>query len=601
MGKPKEKKGEKATRKKDMKKGPLLFQTTLPVTVPTPAVTDPKALKKLEKKRNRAIAAAEAAAAEPSSTDNEDPESEEGRKIKRKKSSRVKLHRDKITIKEFTNTTKFPGFLKTSHLDQNNKRGKVTRFVAGVGWVDGEGQVVDDSVVRKAVEKQKYALGTESGVEGDFEKATNGSRQEMKEDVQEKTSNGDDEEMPDTYADSESSASKSESKSELDPTEAAEKVLSNGGVIGMSPEPVGNHDAGSTNSEESGSKSQSKFDSEQSGVDEDAENRHELVQDTTHKKPTPRIASRSHESQGFDASSTPSSPEAESNSCGSESGDEGESESEDGEEEEKQREEIKPAKIQVALRAPTLKLSIPTESASEANKPHPLEALFKPTTNVSTTVDAEPASGGLFNFSFADEGDDDGPAEAVETSHHRPYRSAAPTPDTAVVSKTIKWPDLARISPFEPTSPIAPRKLSFQQAPAAVSGDLDAPLLFQGNAESAYLRGLSIWSGGHLPQAKSITELPPDEEEEDADPKAPKKRKRKGNANEVLIGKHKERKVGQGSAVAKRAETRKEIWKERFFKYRGEWNREWKNKKREAGKLARRKQRERGIGDEEAK
>ena len=60
--------------------------------------------------------------------------------------------------------------------------------------------------------------------------------------------------------------------------------------------------------------------------------------------------------------------------------------------------------------------------------------------------------------------------------------------------------------------------------------------------------------------------------------------------------KHKERKIGQGSVVARSAQTRKEIWQERFFKYRGEWNREWKNKKREAGKLARRKKREHGLG-----
>lgn len=549
-----------------MKKGSLLFQTTLPPTIPTPVVTDPKALKKLEKKRKRAIAAAEAAAAEFPSSDSGESGSEEGRKVKRKKvkkALKMKLPQDKTIIKEFTGNTKFPGFLKTSQLDPSNKRGKVTQFVEGVGWVDWEGQLVDDSVVKKVVEQRENALGAGSEVvEVELTEVADGSGQGMK-DVKGRGSNGDDEEMEDAYVDSEP---------------------------------------------------QSELLSEQSGVDKDMESKHGHVKETALENSTPSIARKGNNPvEEFDTSATSSSSEAESNSSGgeasggeasnndensgdSEYGDESESEIESEEVEEEKRHEG--LKTQGTLRAPSLKLSIPTESTSEANKPHPLEALFKPTTDISTTADVVTSSGGLFNFSFADDDNDyeDVPVGTFEASNNRPYRSAAPTPDTAVVSKTIKWPELARISSFEPTSPITPQKPPFQQTPATAPSDLDAPLLFQGNAESAYLRGLSIWSGGHLPEAKSVTELPPDEEEEESGPKATKKKKRKGNVNEVAIGKHKERKIGQGSAVANRAETRKEIWKERFFKYRGEWNREWKNKKREAGKLARRKKRERGIG-----
>ncbi|RPB20680.1 hypothetical protein L211DRAFT_498501 [Terfezia boudieri ATCC MYA-4762] len=516
MGKHKDKKDKNGAREEARKKGSLLFQTTLPPTIPTPVVTDPKTLKKLEKKRKRAIAVAEAAAiADFSSSDNGGLESEEGRKIKRKKvkkARKMKLPQDKTVIKEFTSNTKFPGFLKVSQLDPSNKQGKVKQFLEGVGWVDGEGQLVDNSPMKKAVEKRRYVLGSGSeGVEVELRKAMDGRGQETKEDVKGRSSNGDDEEMEDA---------------------------------------------------------------------------HEHIMETVLENSTHSIARESHEQVGkFNVSAASSSSEAEN-----------ESESEVVEDKNR-HEEVRPTKIQVTPRAPPLKLSIPTDSISEANKPHPLEAIFKPTANFSTTMGAVTSGGGLFNFSFAnDDDDEDVPAKTFEASDNRPYRSAAPTPDTAVFSKTTKWPDLAKISAFEPTSPIAPRKLSFQHASTTVPGALDAPLLFQGNVESAYLRGLSIWSGGHLPEAKSITELPPDEEEKEAGPEALKKKKRKGNVNEVPIGKHKERKVGQGSAVADRAETRKEIWKERFFRYRGEWNKEWKNKKREAGKLARRKKRERGIG-----
>ena len=609
MGKPKDKKDKKETRKEDIKKSSLLFQTTLPPTIPTPTVTDPKALKKLEK-RKRAIAAAEAtAAAESSSSDSGGSERREGKKKRKmaKIASKVKPPRDKITIKEFTSNTKFPGFLKTSQLDPSNKRDKVTQFVEGMGWIDGEGQLVDDSAVKKAVTKRKNVLGARLGqVEVELE-VSNESRQRMKEEIKRRSSD-DDEEMEDAYMNSESPVSDPESESESNLAEAAEKAQSKGEIIGKSSEPVCNHNAGNSSSKKSDPESLSDFRSEQKDIDEDAGRKHKET--AAFEKSTLSIARKSHKSgEESGTSSISSSPGAKSDfsegsgsgnetshndesSGGSEGEDESEIEDEGEEEEENRYDELKSTKTQVTLRAPSLKLSIPTESTSEANKPHPLEALFKSTTDVGAGASGR----GLFNFSFADDDDDeDTPAETFGTSNSRPYRSAAPTPDTAVASKTIKWPDLAKISPFEPTSPIAPRKLSLQQAPTTVPVDLDAPLLFQNNVDSAYLRSLSILSGGHLPEAKTLTELPPDEEEEEVDPEAPKK-KRKGNANEVAIGKHKERKVGQGSAVASRGETRKEIWKERFFKYRGEWNREWKNKKREVGKLARRKQRERGTG-----
>ncbi|KAI5794278.1 hypothetical protein DFH27DRAFT_654392 [Peziza echinospora] len=239
---------------------------------------------------------------------------------------------------------------------------------------------------------------------------------------------------------------------------------------------------------------------------------------------------------------------------------------------------------------PALKLSIPSTTTT-ISAPHPLEALFKPTgAPVAST------GGNLFNFTPDDEEDEDEDTEMPDSippvTPLKRYRSAAPTPDTAVVGKTIHWPEpsAAFAKPqrgFEPTTPVAPKKLPF-------SGG-EAPLLLQASSDSTYLLNLSIWSPGTLPAAKGITEPPPPEEDEE-DPNDPKRKKRKGNANDLAVKKHKERKIGMGVGVVEKGASGKDVWKENFFRYRGEWNREWKNKKREAGKLERRKKGDRAQG-----
>jgi hypothetical protein len=177
------------------------------------------------------------------------------------------------------------------------------------------------------------------------------------------------------------------------------------------------------------------------------------------------------------------------------------------------------------------------EAQSSSTKPtlpklniHPLEVLYKPT--VLAAGDAEKAAdAGTFKFGFGEmeSSDDDEPLHLVSTPHRNDpnrYRSGAPTPDTAIGSKRFFSPAATPVIPL----------------PA--SGN-DAPLLFM-HEESRFLKGLSLWQGLPVPKVLQKAES----EEED-----------------------------MGMA---------ERWKKVFYENRGEWNREWKRKRKEGLKAKRR-------------
>lgn len=584
--KDKREQGNNKLKDQHVQKGSLLFQTTLPTTNPSPAHTDSKVARKLETKRKRLTTAAEAVTGNLGSEETgSDSESEKKhKKQKAKKIPDLKIPKEKITVKEFTRSQRFPGFLKTSHLDPNNKKGKVKEFVEGLGWVDDNGDVVDDSAVKRAG-KQGSALGA-GGIKAKSEVGADKPTKPTKANKEGDNKNVDeDEDIEDSHQEQEPNqyvAEKGTHEKVQTRQASQERVTSS------------NNDD-NTSVESEFQQSHSGFDSDEHEVEGVAgEGVKGKVKEADTLRPSPSRASAKPETATSSISSTlvdsednsSEHSEGEDTSCASDiDASEVESERERAEVEED-------VNLLDAPKLPSLKLAIPSNTAPEGYQPHPLEALFKPTTTAAAN-DAGSSLGNLFDFGLADEDQNESNTqlEILGISHKRPYRSAAPTPDTAVVSKAIRWPDPATVPSFQPTTPIASQNFTHQSLPG--TGDTDAPLLFQGTVDSAYLRGLSIWAGSHLPEAKGVTELPVETEEAE-NSKALKKLKR--NANEMVIGKHKERKIGQGSVVARSAETRKEIWKERFFKYRGEWNREWKNKKREAGKLARRRRRERGIG-----
>ncbi|KAA8909098.1 hypothetical protein FN846DRAFT_943414 [Sphaerosporella brunnea] len=264
------------------------------------------------------------------------------------------------------------------------------------------------------------------------------------------------------------------------------------------------------------------------------------------------------------ASSTP----IEENDASSESGSgsEAESSSEDEEdEEEKEEEKAIATKAKVSSPIPSQKdedcsdssssdEEEPIKSSPSKEKPslaplntkvHPLEALYKP--SAAETM-AEAASGGTFKFGFGsgdseDEDEDDGPA-LVRTPYREPggYRSSAPTPDTAIGTKRF----------FSPTA--SEEGESFAAAPvvAPFLGAVDAPLLFN-HEESRFLKGMSLWQ--KIPRPKAL--LP-----------------------------------GEQEAAGTEAVTDPvELWKKRFYENRGEWNREFKRRRKEGLKAKRKRER----------
>jgi hypothetical protein len=181
---------------------------------------------------------------------------------------------------------------------------------------------------------------------------------------------------------------------------------------------------------------------------------------------------------------------------------------------------------------------------------HPLEALYKPST-ADTTESTTIASTGTFRFGFGggddSEDEDDGVAQ-TSTPYRDPgrYRSSAPTPDTAIGNKRFFSPTSA--SEESPTESKAP-----STSIAPFLGAVDAPLLFN-HEESRFLKGMSLWQ--KLPQPKALL---PSEEQEQA----------------------------EGEAITDPVE----LWKKRFYDNRGEWNREWKRRRKEGLKAKRKRER----------
>lgn len=518
--------GSQSNKEGGVKKGVLLFKTRLLPTTASPAI-DLQAMRNLEKKRKRVFF---------------DDEDQTGQKNMAKKVMKAHLCAGKTIVKEFSSNTKYPGFLKTSQLDPNNMRGKVREFVEGVGWIDGDGNVIDDSAVTRAkLLVERARMMTLEEIES--------LDMDAPRDEQPRSSDHDEGMADASLAAELGETSEFNLKSEL----KLKRDTNLEGTRRRAQSVSGYRDASGNGSYgSSGSR----------GVKEG-------VIEMSSQSP---VAESLSESESELSETTDGSSESIR-----EGGDR------QDETEQAGNTKLQSSEGKSTPKIPSLKLAIPSESDPRENKTQSLKSLFS----------SAQTSGGVFNFEFGDDSDEEeGKSTGAFTTPNRPYRSAAPTPDTAVVSKTIKWPDPAPI-PSEPTTPTRPEKVTFRKP----SIDGDAPLLLQGKVDSAYIQGMSIWSGAYLPEAKALTELPPSDDEEEAkEGNALVKKRKKGTVNEIPIMKHKERKIGQGSVVARSAQTRKEIWQERFFKYRGEWNREWKNKKREAGKLARRKKREHGLG-----
>ena len=187
----------------------------------------------------------------------------------------------------------------------------------------------------------------------------------------------------------------------------------------------------------------------------------------------------------------------------------------------------------------------PTTSSNNAvsTAVHPLQALYKPTAlTLDTSVQSTNTPG--FKFGFGG-GDSDGDSDGDDVRRTAPYRSSTPTPDTAIGNKRF----------FSPTSSVSSRESntftpSTPCAPARHTACSDVPLLFV-HEDSQFLKGMSVWQ--QVPTSKTL--VPKEGEAEGAG---------KGGGGEG--------EDGLGMA---------ELWKKRLNEQRGEWNRDWKRRRRE--------------------
>ncbi|KAF8250991.1 hypothetical protein K440DRAFT_659206 [Wilcoxina mikolae CBS 423.85] len=263
---------------------------------------------------------------------------------------------------------------------------------------------------------------------------------------------------------------------------------------------------------------------------------------------SPVVEQNSNEKLVDEMESEPNPPEDEETAATSSESEAESEESDDDDDDDKDE-----TKLQSSTKVPETSSEAPTKTAASPaparERPtltiHPLEAIYKPT---ALTEDS-PTNDDGFKFGFGGdfpESDDNGSDQDASTITTTPYkdpsryRSSAPTPDTAIGNKRFFSPDST-----------SPTKASFTPStPHAPSSHLpgsDVPLMFP-HYDSPFLHGLSIWS--QIPTPKAF--LPKEGEE--------------------------------NLSVA-------EIWKNRFYEQRGEWNREWKRRRKEALKTKRKRER----------
>lgn len=448
------------------------------------------------------------------------------KKDKEEKKDKKKRKRE-VVIKEFKNNTKFPQFLRASQLDKDQAAEKMaSEYVEGVGWVNAKGDVVEEEKVKKRADG---IMQTEVQVlePADAPKGV---------DVTDASESDDDEVMVDAAT--------------MVPTEAK----------------VGGEDDSSSESESEpqipGKKSQttttSKSDSSSSESSRSGSNEEEATEKTSPITPV-----------------TPVSPTKPLRSSSTTS---------------------------PKTTAPALQITIPTVTNPPIQAVHPLEALYKPTTKNTTLLQVgvapSPASAttesSAFKFGFgADYDSDEEEGPVIQAPFRDRYRSAAPTPDTAIGHRKF-FPDEddgvghgGKLG-FVPSTPRiiggfpgGQDLLSVRKDATPYTPSTESPLLFP-HTESRFLGALSVWS--KIPTPKILTEAEeelveevPVEEEGEGQPKK-KDRKKKAKAVEEI------------EEAAPGDKTMADVWSEKFYENRGEWNRAWKQRRRESIKQKKKKE-----------
>jgi hypothetical protein len=527
--------------KKD-KRGECLFKAAIPANKTDLIKEKPKKEKTKEER-----------AAEKAKEKEEKKEKKETKKQRKDEKKRI--------VKEFENLQKFPSFLKTSQLDPTRgPEDLVGEYNEEVGWTDRKGTVLEEPAKKKSKKEKKEKEETKVEVKETIPQPVN--LPEIK-----KTKKGeavvvfDDDEMVVNKAEEnfndipenkgwavQSSKAKqvyhSDTESEDEAVAEEQAEAEEKQKVAEDPEEEEEEEAENDKEEEDESEKEEdeqeeEEEEEEEKEEEEEEEEEEAAEDamdvdvSTPKQPTELEAKVELEVVAEDKDESEDEIEAESEASDSES------ESDDDEEETADPPKTKKSPITKAPSPPAV--AAPVEV-------HPLEALYKPTAlTISTDVASESAGGFKFGFGGGNDSDDDDEA-TTSTPYKDPsrYRSSAPTPDTAIGNKRFFSPTASTGSSEDEEPATTPR------APFSHPPGIDAPLLFL-HEDSRFLKGLSVWN--QLPTPKA---LQPKEDEDIVDPA--------------------------------------ELWKKRFYEQRGEWNREWKRRRREGMKAKRKREARNGPG-----
>ena len=338
-------------------------------------------------------------------------------------------------VHEFAKTTKYATFLRGSGVSNSTR--VVVGFVEGKGWVDEDGNIVEQA------KKSRKIIS--APVESDVREAVQDSEPDHME-VDAPAPSSEMEESSSDSSSSENSESDSDSDAEVpadSDTEQRRRALQDAQL---------QQTARGSSSDSSSSSSDSEDENINSSDDSSED-------DSDHKvrsSPSPLAA---RDSQKQDSSSSEASSDDSSvagvelantdSSSSSESSDDSDSDESDADFETEEPQSAITNESQGST-GPSLSIKIPDSLTSThiASSVHPLEALYK--RPKSNAMDPPKAAESSFSFFGAD-----GDVEEVQAETHlqiplTPYtqkdfefrgmRSAAPTPDTAHANKRFLWP-----------------------------------------------------------------------------------------------------------------------------------------------------------------
>jgi hypothetical protein len=335
-------------------------------------------------------------------------------------------------VHEFSKTTKYPTFLKTT---STGKKAVSAEFVEGKGWVDEEGNVVDEVV---KTTKKVVSL----------DKPKRKRKQPTPEPVIEEESSSSDDSSSD-----EDSSSEEEPKSErVASTPVMEKEDSTSGESSSDDEAESVRVASAPVMEKEGSPSGESSSDDESSLEDEAEAQTTApAVITSILKATPPTVPEATEKEADSPTSDSSSSDSESDSDNS-----SDSSSDDDEVDKdvsmsipESATDSRPVSRPQSSSGPPINLSIKIPAPPITTEIHPLEALYK-RQKTGTEAAPKPATEAFSFFGTDDAQNESEAEEATDRVPLTPYtqrdfeyrgmRSAAPTPDTAHASKRFLWP-----------------------------------------------------------------------------------------------------------------------------------------------------------------